>query len=96
MNIGSAMNLMSQGKQAWETFKRNHPEFPKVLNYVKNKGVPERTHTWGTSSRTGRGTKADCDTALTPRRFGSSRRTRWKPQATGSTWQSWRSESRKE
>ena len=43
MNIGSAMNLMSQGKQAWATFKRNHPEFPKFLNYVKNKGVPEGT-----------------------------------------------------
>ena len=41
MNIGSAMNLMSQGKQAWSTFKQNHPEFPKFLNYVKNKGVPE-------------------------------------------------------
>ena len=40
MNIGSAMNLMSQGKQAWATFKRNHPEFPKFLEYVKNKGVP--------------------------------------------------------
>ena len=35
MNIGSAMNLMSQGKQAWATFKQNHPEFPKFLNYVK-------------------------------------------------------------
>ncbi len=43
MNIGSAMNLMSQGKQAWATFKQNHPEFPKFLNYVKNKGVPEGT-----------------------------------------------------
>ncbi len=43
MNIGSAMNLMSQGKQAWATFKRNHPEFPKFLEYVKNKGVPEGT-----------------------------------------------------
>lgn len=43
MNIGSAMNLMSQGKQAWATFKQNHPEFPKFLNYVKSKGVPEGT-----------------------------------------------------
>lgn len=43
MNIGSAMNLMSQGKQAWATFKQNHPEFSKFLNYVKNKGVPEGT-----------------------------------------------------
>ena len=46
MNIGSAMNLMSQGKQAWATFKQNHPEFPKFLNYVKNKGVPEGTVKW--------------------------------------------------
>jgi len=37
------MNLMSQGKQAWATFKQNHPEFPKFLNYVKSKGVPEGT-----------------------------------------------------
>ena len=43
MNIGSAMNLMSQGKQAWATFKQNTPEGPNSLNYVKSKGVPEGT-----------------------------------------------------
>lgn len=43
MNLASGMNLMAQGRQAWNTFKQNHPEFPKFLNYLKNKGVPEGT-----------------------------------------------------
>ena len=43
MNLASGMNLMAQGRQAWNTFKQNHPEFPKFLSYLKNKGVPEGT-----------------------------------------------------
>lgn len=41
MNIGGGLNLLSQGRQAWATFKQNHPEFPKFLAYLKKKGVPE-------------------------------------------------------
>lgn len=32
-----------KGKQAWETFKGNHPQFPKFLDYIKAKGLPEGT-----------------------------------------------------
>jgi hypothetical protein len=41
MNISGGLNLLSQGRQAWAAFKKNHPEFPKFLAYLHKKGVPE-------------------------------------------------------
>lgn len=34
------LSMLMKGKQAWETFKQNHPKFPDFLNYVKAKGLP--------------------------------------------------------
>ena len=39
MNIGSLMKL----KQAWDTFKENHPKFPAFLNAVSTRGIQEGT-----------------------------------------------------
>ena len=36
-------NALLQAKQAWETFKQNHPNFPKFLEEVKRRGITEGT-----------------------------------------------------
>ena len=36
-------DLLLKGKQAWNTFCRNHPSFPAFLQDVKASGVPEGT-----------------------------------------------------
>ena len=37
------LDLLLKGKQAWEAFSRNHPQFPAFLQDVKSKGVVEGT-----------------------------------------------------
>ncbi|MCQ2488106.1 MAG: hypothetical protein MJ143_02370 [Clostridia bacterium] len=34
------LSVLMRGKQAWDTFKTNHPKFPQFLNYIKTKGLP--------------------------------------------------------
>ncbi|MDD5887468.1 MAG: hypothetical protein PUC71_08135 [Oscillospiraceae bacterium] len=42
MNFGNIdFSALNKGKQAWESFKRNHPRFPEFLKYVNQRGVPE-------------------------------------------------------
>ncbi len=41
--MGFDISMLMKGKQAWETFKSNHPKFPEFLNYVKTKGLSEGT-----------------------------------------------------
>ncbi|MBQ9065926.1 MAG: hypothetical protein IJ133_00160 [Clostridia bacterium] len=47
MNFGNLGNLdfsaLAKGQQAWNTFKANHPNFPKFLKYVADRGVTEGT-----------------------------------------------------
>ncbi len=37
------LSILMKGKKAWEQFKTSHPQFPKFLDYVKAKGLPEGT-----------------------------------------------------
>ena len=39
IDIGALM----KAKQAWETFKGNHPKFEPFLSDIKNRGIPEGT-----------------------------------------------------
>lgn len=34
-------DILLKGKQAWNTFCQNHPQFPAFLNDVKASGLPE-------------------------------------------------------
>lgn len=36
-------DILLKGKQAWESFCQNHPQFPAFLNDVKATGIPEGT-----------------------------------------------------
>ena len=36
-------DMLLRGKEAWETFCQNHPQFPAFLQDVKNAGIPEGT-----------------------------------------------------
>ena len=36
-------DMLLKGKQAWESFCQNHPQFPAFLQDVKAKGMPEGT-----------------------------------------------------
>ena len=36
-------DMLLKGKQAWESFCQNHPQFPAFLNDVKTTGIPEGT-----------------------------------------------------
>ena len=36
-------DALLKGKQAWETFCRNHPQFPAFINDVKATGITEGT-----------------------------------------------------
>lgn len=38
------LGALQNGKQTWDSFKRNHPKFPEFLKYVANKGVTEGTN----------------------------------------------------
>lgn len=37
------MSALLQAKQAWDTFKQNHPNFPKFLDEVNRRGITEGT-----------------------------------------------------
>ena len=37
------LDMLLKGKQAWEAFCRNHPQFPAFLQDVKTKGIMEGT-----------------------------------------------------
>lgn len=36
-------DMLLKGKQAWDSFCRNHPQFPAFLQDVKATGIPEGT-----------------------------------------------------
>ena len=36
-------DMLLKGKEAWETFCQNHPQFPAFLRDVKAAGMPEGT-----------------------------------------------------
>lgn len=36
-------SAIAKGQQAWNTFKQNHPQFPKFLKHITNKGLTEGT-----------------------------------------------------
>lgn len=36
-------DILLKGKQAWDTFCKNHPSFPVFLQDVKSTGIPEGT-----------------------------------------------------
>lgn len=37
------LDILLKGKQAWDTFSRNHPQFPAFLKDIKDTGMPEGT-----------------------------------------------------
>lgn len=36
-------DTLRRGRQAWNTFKENHPQFPAFLRDVGSRGIPEGT-----------------------------------------------------